>query len=190
MKIRIQEIFEESRANGPGLRFVVFMQGCNFKCEGCINPQTHDPNGGFCLTVIDLVQRIKSIRDKLEGVTITGGEPFQQSNALYELTSNIKELGLSIIISTGYELDELEYEIQNLNQIINNCDVLICGRFHHDEYLGRGLLGSTNKRIILFTHKYQFKDIYNTPILEIQISNNEIKSSGTGLYDFFNWNQF
>ena len=190
MKIRIHEIFEESRANGPGLRFVVFMQGCHFKCEGCINPQTHDPNGGYNLTVAELINKIKSRKDKLEGVTITGGEPFLQPNALYELTSEIKELGLSIIISTGYELEELEREIKNFNQIITNCDVLICGPFHHEEYLGTGLLGSTNKRVILITKKYQLEDIYNTPKLEIQISNNEIKASGTGLYDFFNWNQF
>ncbi len=189
MKIRIHDIFKESRANGPGLRFVIFMQGCYFNCTGCINPQTHDPNGGYSSTVNDLLQGILSIKNKLEGVTITGGEPFQQPNALLELTSKIKKLGLNIIISTGYNLEKLESD-QNFNRIITYCDVLICGRFHRDKYIGMGLIGSTNKRIILFTNRYQFEDIYNTPILEIQISKNEVKSSGTGLYDFFNWNQF
>ncbi len=190
MNIRIYEIFEESRANGPGLRFVVFMQGCHFKCEGCFNPQTHHPLGGYSLTVAELVHKIKPIRDKLEGVTISGGEPFLQPIALYELTCEIQKLGLSLIISTGYELEEIESEIENFNQIIDNCDVLICGRFHHKEYLGMGLLGSVNKRIMLITRRYQLEDILITPKLEIQIANNEIKASGIGLYDFFNWDQF
>lgn len=190
MKIKIHEIFEESRANGPGLRFVVFMQGCHFKCKRCINPQAQNPNRGYSLTVDELINRIRAIRYKLEGVTITGGEPFLQSNVLYELTNEIKKLGLNLIISTGYEFEELECEIENFNQIIANCDVIICGRFKYEEYLGIGLMGSTNKRIILTTQRYKLEDIYNTPNLEIQIFKNEIKASGTRIYDFFNWDQF
>ncbi len=190
MNVKIHELFEESRANGPGLRFVIFMQGCYFKCVGCINPQTHDPDGGYSLSVKDLIYKIKLKKNILEGITITGGEPFLQPDALYDLTKNIKKLGLSIIISTGYELDELRREIKIFKQSINNCDVLICGRFHHDELLGYGLLGSKNKQLILMTKRYCLEDIYNTPKFEIQILKNEIKASGTGLYDFFNWNQF
>ncbi|MGQ4876006.1 MAG: 4Fe-4S single cluster domain-containing protein [Promethearchaeia archaeon] len=190
MKIRINDIFEESRANGPGIRFVIFMQGCPLRCEGCINPQTHDPNGGYLITIKKLVNKIKLIRNKLEGITITGGEPFFQPKALYKLVKKIKTLNLSIIISTGYEIEELRNEINYFNKIISNIDVLIYGRFHHEQILGSGLVGSKNKRIIFFTNKYCIENIYNTPKFEIQIFNNKIKASGTNLYNLFDWKEY
>jgi len=190
MKIRIHDIFEESRANGPGIRFVIFFQGCLFKCEGCINPLTHDPDAGYTTTIKALLEMIKEKKDTIEGVTITGGEPFLQSKALYDLVLRIKKLGLNIIISTGYEFEELKEKVELFNSIARQCDIIISGRFHHEELLNKGLIGSANKEILFITKIYTEEQLLTTPKMELQISNNIIKASGTGIYDFFDWNLF
>ena len=77
MEIRLAGTVSDSIVDGPGLRYVVFVQGCPRSCPGCHNPQTHDPLGGYLSTTEFLLQEIKS--DKLlEGVTFSGGEPFMQ----------------------------------------------------------------------------------------------------------------
>jgi anaerobic ribonucleoside-triphosphate reductase activating protein len=190
VELIIHDIIEESRANGPGKRFVIYFQGCPFKCEGCINPSTHDPNGGYLLNIDNLMERIKKKANTIEGVTITGGEPFLQSNALNHLVSRIKKLGLSVIVSTGYEHKELIEEVANFNSIKKNCDVIIAGRFHHEDLIGIGLIGSANKNILLFTNVYSVEDILNTPKMELHISSNAIKATGTGIYELFDWSTF
>lgn len=190
MEIIIHDIIEESRANGPGVRFVIYFQGCLFRCEGCINPSTHDPNRGYLINIESLMERINRKGNAIEGVTITGGEPFLQSNALKELVLRIKKLGLSIIISTGYELKELQEGVVNFNSIKDNCDVIIAGRFHHEELIGLGLVGSSNKEILILTNAYTIEEILSTPKMELNISNNAIKATGTGIYDLFDWSSF
>ena len=84
MKIRIAGFEPESIVDGEGIRFVVFTQGCPHHCPGCHNPQSHDFNGG---TEYDTSDIIKMIADSplISGVTLSGGEPFCQSEACLEI---------------------------------------------------------------------------------------------------------
>ena len=84
MKFRIAGIADDSIVDGPGLRLTVFVQGCPHRCPGCHNPQSHDFSGG---TPADTEEILARIRDNflLDGVTLSGGEPFAQAEACAEL---------------------------------------------------------------------------------------------------------
>ena len=80
-EIRISGIVEESIVDGPGLRYVLFTQGCPHHCPGCHNPQTHDFSGGYDADLDEIVRQIAG-DPLMSGVTFSGGEPFCQAEAL------------------------------------------------------------------------------------------------------------
>ena len=99
-KIRLSGIIEESIVDGPGIRFVIFSQGCPHHCKGCHNPQTFDPSGGYEDDTNNLIMKIKK-NPLLKGVTFSGGEPFLQAEAFTELAKEIHSLGLDVMSYTG-----------------------------------------------------------------------------------------
>lgn len=109
MKIRINSIdYRGSIVDGPGVRTVLFLQGCAKRCDGCHNYETWDVNGGLLAEVDDIVRQLKNncINKKL---TISGGEPLLQYCSVIELVKKLKDF--SIILYTGYQLDEVPTEI-------------------------------------------------------------------------------
>lgn len=150
MELRIAGTANDSIVDGPGIRFTIFTQGCPHRCEGCHNPQTHDFSGG---TVADTEELLKKIMANplLDGVTFSGGEPFCQAEALAELGSKIKALGLNIVTYTGYTFEELYADRQKngFGELLSVTDYLIDGPFilaqKNWEIKFRG---SSNQRII------------------------------------------
>ena len=88
--LKIAGIVEESIVDGPGIRFVIFTQGCPHNCKGCHNPQTHDFNGGKDIKIDEITEMIKS-NPLLKGITLSGGEPFMQAKQLSILIDKIKD---------------------------------------------------------------------------------------------------
>lgn len=151
MEIRIAGIVEESYVDGPGIRFAVFVQGCPHNCEGCHNPETHDFGGGRAVDTDELFEQC-SANPLIKGVTFSGGEPFCQASALYELGSRLKERGLNLMCYSGWTFEELlekargEKDVKNLLSIT---DYLVDGRFELSQRsLALRFRGSTNQRII------------------------------------------
>ena len=105
--IRMAGVIRESIVDGPGLRFVVFAQGCPHGCPGCHNPATHDFNGGKDCALEKILAAIDQ-NPLLDGVTFSGGEPMCQPEAFCNLAVGIKERGLNLIIYTGYTYEELQ----------------------------------------------------------------------------------
>lgn len=149
-KLKIAGLVEESIVDGPGIRFVVFTQGCPHDCKGCHNPQTHDFNLGEYINIDDLAKRINS-NPLLKGVTLSGGEPFMQCEALVELISKLNN-NLDIITYSGFTFEEIVKKANNENRfmdLLNYTDILIDGRFEEekkDENLA--FRGSSNQRAI------------------------------------------
>lgn len=151
MDIRISGTVSESIVDGPGFRYTVFVQGCPHNCPGCHNPQTHDFNGGKVVDTDDLFR--ECVEDPLnKGVTFSGGEPFSQAKALYELGRRFKENGYDLWCYTGWTMKELwnmeksEYYVGKLLSII---DVLVDGRFIEErKTLSLPFRGSDNQRLI------------------------------------------
>jgi anaerobic ribonucleoside-triphosphate reductase activating protein len=155
MLIRLAGIDKGSVVDGPGLRIVIFAQGCPHNCAGCHNADTHNLKGGYATNVDAVFTEVAAIfeRNKLiRGVTFSGGEPFGQSKEFALLAAKIKSLGLNLVTYTGYTWEELmakgnkEPEIKAL---LAETDILIDGRYTEKERdLHLAYRGSRNQRII------------------------------------------
>ena len=165
--MRIHAIEPRSRANGPGARFVVWLQGCSLGCPGCFNPTTHDASGGREVEVEDLLAQLRAAN--VEGLSLSGGEPLQQAEAAQALLSGARALGLSTLAFSGYTLEEIR-ELPHGPEVLARLDVLIDGRYVSGERLATGLRGSANQRIQLLTNRYSRADVEATPVAEIRIS--------------------
>ena len=146
-KIRILDILEETMADGPGLRTSIYCAGCAHHCPGCHNPQSWDFNGGYEVTVDELLEVIKA--DEFANVTFSGGDPFYQVEAFTELARRIKEeTGKTIWCYTGFTYEEIQAD-PRLSQMLPYLDVLVDGPYVEalrDTDLR--FRGSSNQRII------------------------------------------
>ena len=84
MDLRIAGIIKESIVDGPGIRLVVFAQGCKHHCPGCHNPETHSFTGGKLVSIASIMEMVKS-NPLLDGLSFSGGEPFEQAKMFAEL---------------------------------------------------------------------------------------------------------
>jgi len=143
--IRIAGLVPESFVDGDGIRFAIFMQGCLRNCAGCQNPGTHDLNGGQLIDTEEIISAIKK-NPLLDGITLTGGEPFLQIEAANEIAYLAKSFGLNVWCYTGYTFEELPNAAEAL---LENIDVLIDGEFIESQRdLELQFRGSRNQRII------------------------------------------
>ena len=157
--IRISGIVEESIVDGPGIRLVVFTQGCNHNCPECHNPHTHDFNGGYEIDIYEIIELAKN-NPLLDGITLSGGEPFDQAENCSQLAALIKSMGLNVITYTGYTYEVL---IQNINymKLLEKTDLLIDGRFDISKKdLTLDFRGSSNQRIIDVIKSFENNNIY------------------------------
>ncbi len=116
-----------NHVNGPGCRFVLWVQGCHLGCEGCWNKHTWSFARKNIVTVDSIFDLISSTKG-IDGVTFTGGEPFVQAKSLSVLARRIKEQAmLNIQIFTGFELNELKNKHQK--DLLSLADVVVAGRF-------------------------------------------------------------
>ena len=174
-----------SRANGPGTRFAIWFQGCSLACPGCFNPTTHPVEPRERLAVDELVARILAEGDAIEGVTISGGEPFEQPEALLALSRALRRRAphLSILVFSGFTRKEIE--MQPLGPaLLCELDVLVDGRFAERRPLGRGLRGSANQVVHLLSRRYQLAEIEAAPVGEIIIgADGAVRVSGVAPVD-------
>ncbi|MBR4860645.1 MAG: anaerobic ribonucleoside-triphosphate reductase activating protein [Firmicutes bacterium] len=152
-KIRIAGVVRESFVDGPGIRFVVFCQGCPHRCPGCHNPATHDFDGGYDCEIEKILDAVEK-NPMLDGVTFSGGEPLCQPEAFLELAREIRSRfpQLNILIFTGYTYEELQKMWDGrpaLKELLDLIDYLIDGRYMQEQRdLTLQFRGSRNQRII------------------------------------------
>ena len=145
--LRVAGVIEESIVDGPGIRFVLFLQGCRLHCPGCQNPQTWDFDGGTLVSAAEVLERIK--RDPIvHGVTFSGGEPFEQAEALLPLAAALKEQGYHLMAFTGHTLEEL-LQKPDSRAFLEKLDLIVDGRYiEAQKSLDLRFRGSRNQRII------------------------------------------
>ena len=151
MTVRIFGFADDSIVDGPGLRFSVFVQGCRHNCEGCHNPDSHDVNGGTVYKVDDIKKMIDE-NPLIDGITLSGGEPFLQAKPLTALAKYAREKELNVMTYTGYTFEVLvdgANEENGWRGLLENSDLLVDGRFEIDKRsLDLNFKGSSNQRII------------------------------------------
>ena len=179
--IRIHQKLTHSKANGPGNRAVIWVQGCTLNCPGCFNPKTHDPQGGSLETIDKLLTWIHSLENSIEGLTISGGEPLQQAKAVLSLLLRIKnETQFSTLMFSGYTKTEIE-AFPVWPELSKYLDILICGRYDETQKLNHGIISSSNQEALFLSKRYTQTDLNQIPDNEIIIMpNGEMISSGVG----------
>ncbi|ACY18900.1 4Fe-4S single cluster domain-containing protein [Haliangium ochraceum] len=166
--LHVHAIEPRSRANGPGARFVIWFQGCSLGCPGCFNPDTHE-RGGQAREIDDLVDEILAQGSAIEGVTLSGGEPFEQPAAALALMQAVRaRSSLSLLAFSGFAREEIAAMAQGA-EILAQLDVLVDGRYQAGSRAGRGLRGSDNQRIHLLSSRYRREQVEATPEAEIRI---------------------
>jgi anaerobic ribonucleoside-triphosphate reductase activating protein len=155
MLLRIAGVDKESVVDGPGLRYVVFTQGCPHRCAGCHNPQTHDFAGGYEVNINEILTSMAEIK-LISGITISGGEPFAQPAACAELAEAVKKQGLNVVTYSGYyHTDLLKMAETNsaIAKLLAATDILIDGPYDQTQKdLGLPFRGSNNQKIINLTN--------------------------------------
>lgn len=152
LKLKISHTEAHTDLLGPGDRFVVWVHGCCFDCEGCLALNTRF--GAYQeVTVHDLAERIKN--SGCDGITVSGGEPFLQAEALGELVRNVQaERDIGVIIYSGFTLEELR-DRGEFTGLLSMTDILIDGRYEKNLDDGRAYIGSSNQRLFYLTDRYK-----------------------------------
>lgn len=150
LTLRLNRVLAPITTLGPGRRLGIWVQGCTLACPGCASVDTWDATGGFGIDVAELAQSlIEQIRrDDLSGLTLTGGEPFQQAEACAELLAQVAGgvvRPLDVLVFTGYPY---RVAARLSPGLVRLADGLICGRYRRELPGSDLLLGSTNQEIV------------------------------------------
>ena len=170
--LSIHNIVDRSEANGPGVRTVFWVQGCDLGCKGCANTETHDTDPGVLMTTADL---IKEIPPDVGGVTISGGEPFQQNlESLYQFVWICKKMGLSVVVFSGYserELNKMKSPQSKhpgrewLRLLLEEgwIDLVVAGRYVQKLKVNEiPLLSTSNQKLMFLSDRYTQEDVLET----------------------------
>jgi len=148
--MRLSGITPESIVDGPGLRYVIFTQGCQHKCPHCHNPETWDMDAGKEYSVKQVIRLLKKQKKTKQGVTFSGGEPFLQAVELTEVAQAAHQIGWDVVTYTGFTYEELiESKDDGVKALLSVSDILIDGKYIHKlRSIELAFRGSSNQQII------------------------------------------
>lgn len=149
--LRVSGIMEESIVDGPGIRYVIFTQGCPHLCRGCHNPETHAVDGGYLLDARSIMDQFKE-NPLLAGITFSGGEPFLQPEPLCAIAEQVGELGKTIAVYSGYTFEQLlslTEQNRSVGKLLSLTDILVDGPYIDElKDLELQYRGSANQRVL------------------------------------------
>lgn len=153
--LNVHAVVRVSYANGPGARAVVWTQGCSLHCPGCCNPLTHLHKPRILVNPEQLADSILAIPD-IEGITVTGGEPFEQPAAVGHLCEAVRKAGLSVMLFTGWTYKSIcQHRGEAVQNLLSQIDILVDGPFIQ-HLADKHLLwrGSSNQEVRFLTDRY------------------------------------
>lgn len=153
--LNVAEICPVTHTLGPGQRFVIWLQGCCFRCQGCISPDWIPLKSAHAIDATVLAEKIMSTPG-VEGVTVSGGEPMLQAKALLELFKRLRQhKDISIICFTGFTIDHLKAQANSdIDEILNIIDVIIDGQYIDNLNDNKGWRGSSNQVVHFLSEKH------------------------------------
>lgn len=153
MELRIAQVVPDTEAEGPGRRFALWVQGCTIRCPGCCNPEMFAADKGRAIDCADLAQQALTTPG-LEGVSILGGEPGEQADAVADFCERVRAGGLSVMLYSGYTLQQLRQR-PGAERLLSAVDLLVDGRYEQSlPESKRRWLGSTNQVMHFLTPRY------------------------------------
>ena len=170
----IARILYPVRVLGPGDRIGIWFAGCPHHCAGCSNPELWEQRAQWRTESRSVMKLIRMISDQkpVDGITITGGDPLFQPDALKELLQELKLITRDILVYTGYDYEEIR---NNHEDVLNDIAVLIDGKYIEEENHGSLLRGSDNQNILILNKEFQ--SLYETYLQEATSS---IQNFSTG----------
>lgn len=157
LKLNVAERVAGTEAEGPGIRYALWVQGCPLRCPGCCNPDMLDHRQATWLNIEVLAEEIRST-PHIEGVTFLGGEPFAQADSLGLLAQKIQGFGLSVMVFSGFTYEQLKQSTASGYQtLLNHTDLLVDGPYIRSKHVNdRRWIGSSNQRIWFLSHRYAY----------------------------------
>jgi anaerobic ribonucleoside-triphosphate reductase activating protein len=152
--MRIARIWHNTASEGPGLRTAIWLQGCSIGCHGCINPHLWSFQGGQDVNIEHLADEILGL--DVEGITLLGGEPFDQAAECYELSRRVRDGGKGVVTFSGYTYEKLlKGERSDWASLLSVTDLLVDGPYESElPEEDRAWVGSTNQRFLNLTNRY------------------------------------
>jgi anaerobic ribonucleoside-triphosphate reductase activating protein len=159
MDLRVAQVVADTEAEGPGRRFAVWVQGCHLACPGCCNPELFSSAGGRS-TPSGRLAGLALSTVGIEGISVLGGEPFEQAPAVAELARLVRAGGLSVMVYTGFTLEELRSgAAEGAEELLAATDLLVDGRYRRElPETKRRWVGSQNQVVHHLTDRYAKDD--------------------------------
>jgi anaerobic ribonucleoside-triphosphate reductase activating protein len=181
IKINLAGFSDRSTVNGPGLRGVIWVQGCPIRCPGCFNKELWDFRPRYVMNVDDLVSQVLKIRD-IEGITFSGGEPFTQAAALGDVGMHLQENGLNIVTFSGFPYAYLrEKNRKSWRSLLRVTDLLISGPYKPGNRSTYPLISSSNQSMVFLSDRLKDRISVDQPHREVELlfgSGGEITMTG------------
>lgn len=177
--IEVAMIVPRTEAEGPGVRFAVWVQGCPLRCPGCCNPEMLAFKAADRRRAADLVE--EACDSGAEGISLLGGEPFAQAEGLAPLAEGVRARGLSVMIYSGYTLAELQAQGPAAARLLAATDLLVDGRFEAQRLSQRRrFIGSDNQVLHFLSDRYRADDpkLLGENTVELRIRGGEITLNG------------
>lgn len=181
--MQIAQVVPCTEAEGPGKRFAVWVQGCPLRCPGCCNPEFIPFKGGHTRTLSEMVAEMRRAQEEsgVEGITVMGGEPFAHTAGVLALAKAARELGLSVMVFSGFTIEELQKRGDvDVDELIAATDILVDGPYVREEPdTTRRWIGSRNQRIHFLTPRYTYDEQWKKKnTLEIRVDKDGITVNG------------
>lgn len=180
--LSVAQIVPATRAEGPGLRFALWFQGCPLRCPGCCNPEMLSFDGGTPTRVGDVLRQLEgAVAEGVEGISLLGGEPLAHAAGAVVLAREVRRRGLSVMIYSGFTLEEARARGDlAIDELLSLTDLLVDGPYVRElPDTQRRWIGSTNQRIHFLTDRYTFDEQWRkSNTLEIRLRDGELTVNG------------
>lgn len=181
--LQVAQIVPATEAEGPGMRFALWFQGCPLRCPGCCNPEMLRFEGGTPMTLDAVLALVEgAVRtDGVEGITFLGGEPLAHARGAAPLARALRARGLSVMVFSGFYLEQArELPDPAVLELLALTDILVDGPYIREQPdTTRRWIGSMNQRIHFLTDRYHYDEQWrerNT--LEIRLRDGELSVNG------------
>jgi anaerobic ribonucleoside-triphosphate reductase activating protein len=156
--VQVAAYLPRSRANGPGLRSVVWVQGCPFRCPGCCNPDFLSFAGGRAVPAAEVADWLLA-EETTEGASFSGGEPFAQAAAVAAVAERVRAAGKGVLIFTGFWAAALHRSANpHVRRLLAAADLLVAGPYQRDQPGRHPLLASAHQELVFLTERYRAAD--------------------------------